>query len=42
VTHGGTAPSQVSAQIKKARSENLATQKSIADAQKAFTGMMSV
>ena len=42
VTHGGTAPSQVSAQIKKARSENLATQKSIADAQTAFTGMMSV
>ena len=42
MTHGGTAPSQVSAQIKKARSENLATQKSIADAQKAFTGMMSV
>jgi len=41
LTHGGTAPSQVSAQIKKARSENLATQKSIADAQKAFTGMMS-
>jgi argininosuccinate lyase len=41
VTHGGTAPSQVSAQIKKARFENLATQKSIADAQKAFTGMMS-
>jgi argininosuccinate lyase len=41
VTHGGTAPSQVNAQIKKARSENLATQKSIADAQKAFTGMMS-
>ena len=42
MTQGGTAPSQVSAQIKKARSENLATQKSIADAQKAFTGMMSV
>ncbi len=42
MTHGGTAPSQVSAQIKKARSENLATQKSIAHAQKAFTGMMSV
>ncbi len=41
VTHGGTAPSQVNAQIKKARSENHATQKSIADAQKAFTGMMS-
>jgi argininosuccinate lyase len=41
VTHGGTAPSLVSAQIKKARSENVATQKSIADAQKAFTGMMS-
>jgi len=41
VTYGGTAPSQVNAQIKKARSENLATQKSIADAQKAFTGMMS-
>lgn len=42
VTHGGTAPSQVIAQIKKARIENIATQKSIADAQKAFTGMMSV
>ena len=42
MTQGGTAPSQVSAQIKRARLGNLATQKSIADAQKAFTGMMSV
>ncbi len=42
VTHGGTAPVQVRKQIADARAKNGATQKNIADAQKAFTGMMSL